>query len=71
MSTAERCVRHIVENFPMFGFGNVESAILQCSKELLENSLDSLKELGPYVVSRGEVQINFRGEIYCDASEIG
>jgi DNA topoisomerase VI subunit B len=60
MSSALRSVRHIIDNFSLFGFGNAEAAILQCAKELVENSLDSLKEVG----HRGEVQINILGK--CD-----
>ena len=46
----------------MFGFGNAEAAILQCAKELLENSLDAIEEVGPSMVARGEVHIIIKGE---------
>ena len=36
-------VKHIVENFNIFGFGSEESALLQSVKELLENSLDACR----------------------------
>lgn len=61
MSSSERCVRHIITNFPMFGFGNAEAAILQTAKELLENSMDALKERGLFEIDRGMIQINITG----------
>ena len=61
MSSAERCVKHITDNFPMFGFGNIEAAILQSAKELLENSLDAIEEAGPSMVARGEIHISIKG----------
>jgi hypothetical protein len=45
----------------MFGFGNAEAAILQCAKELLENSMDALKERGLYEISRGTIKISITG----------
>lgn len=36
-------VKHIMDNFNIFGFGNEEAALLQSIKELLENSIDSCK----------------------------
>lgn len=36
-------VKHITENFNIFGFGNEEAALLQSIKELLENSIDACK----------------------------
>jgi len=36
-------VKHIIDNFGIFGFGNEETALLQSVKELLENSLDACK----------------------------
>lgn len=36
-------VKHIVDNFNIFGFGNEETALLQSIKELLENSFDAFK----------------------------
>lgn len=36
-------VKHITDNFNIFGFGNEEAALLQSIKELLENSVDSCK----------------------------
>ena len=66
MTSSERCVRHITENFPMFGFGNAEAAILQCAKELIENSLDAVEEAGPSMVAKGEIHICIKGRlIYC------
>ncbi len=34
-------VRYITDNFGLFGFGQEDVAILQCTKELLENSIDA------------------------------
>jgi DNA topoisomerase VI subunit B len=34
-------VRHIVRNFNIFGFGTEHSALLQSTKELMENSIDA------------------------------
>jgi DNA topoisomerase VI subunit B len=45
----------------MFGFGNAEAAILQCAKELLENSMDALKERNPYEISQGSIKICITG----------
>ena len=39
-------VSHIVENFGIFGFGTEEQAILQTAKELIENSLDAIRQFG-------------------------
>jgi len=36
-------VKHVVENFGIFGFGSEETALLQSVKELLENSLDACR----------------------------
>ncbi len=36
-------VKHIIENFNLFGFGKEECALLQCVKELFENSLDACR----------------------------
>lgn len=60
MPSIEKCTQHIIDNFPMFGFGNAEAAILQCAKELLENSFDSLQEIKHLVTTRGSVQLNIR-----------
>ena len=35
----QKLLNHVTENFGLFGFGNVESAVLQSCKELIENSL--------------------------------
>ena len=36
-----RQFRHILENFPLFGFGSPQLSILQSVKELIENSIDA------------------------------
>jgi len=38
--------RHIVDNFPLFGFGNPALACIQTAKELIENSIDACRNLG-------------------------
>ena len=37
--------RHISQNLGLFGFGSPESALLQTTKELVENGIDACKEL--------------------------
>ena len=37
-------LRHITENFELYGFGNEQNAVLQCTKELIENSFDACKD---------------------------
>jgi DNA topoisomerase VI subunit B len=44
--------RHIINNLSIFGFGTSESALLQCVKELVENSIDSIKATLPENNSR-------------------
>jgi DNA topoisomerase VI subunit B len=61
MSAADSTVRHVAENLQMFGFGNAESAMLQCVKELFDNSLDSLKDAASCTASRGNIQISMIG----------
>ena len=36
-------VKHVMDNFGIFGFGSEETALLQSVKELLENSLDACR----------------------------
>lgn len=49
-------VKHIVDNFFMFGFGTEESALLQCVKELVENSMDAsrVRQIG---AAKGRVRV--------------
>jgi len=49
-------VKHIVDNFNMFGFGSEASALLQCVKELVENSLDASRTTGQGTVG-GRVRV--------------
>ena len=41
-------VKHIIDNFSLFGFGNEENAILQSVKELVENGIDACKAAHSY-----------------------
>jgi DNA topoisomerase VI subunit B len=61
MSAVDSTVRHVAENLHMFGFGNAESAMLQCVKELFDNSLDSLKDTASCTASLGNIQISMTG----------
>ncbi|KAJ1419576.1 hypothetical protein B484DRAFT_135726 [Ochromonadaceae sp. CCMP2298] len=36
-------VRHVANNLTIFGFGSQEGALVQCIKELVENSIDACK----------------------------
>lgn len=36
---------HIANNFNLFGFGSPSSALVQCVKELVENSIDACREV--------------------------
>ena len=58
--SADSSVRHVAENLQMFGFSNVESAVLQCVKELFDNSLDSLKDTAS-CSAKGNIQISMIG----------
>ena len=58
MSSAEN--QHVMKRFSMHGFGNAEAAILQCAKELLENSFDALKEIEHFTTTRGAIQLRIR-----------
>lgn len=49
-------VKHIVDNFFMFGFGSEESALLQCVKELVENSIDASR-VGQIGATKGRVRV--------------
>lgn len=60
MSSPERYVRHIIERFPMYGLGNSEAAILQCAKELLQNSFDALKDIEHFTTTRGAVHLKIK-----------
>ena len=59
MATADRSTFHVIENLSMFGFSNPVAAILQCVKELVENSLDSLIDNSSGY--RGDIHINITG----------
>lgn len=37
--------RHVIENFPLFGFGSPALACLQTIKELVENSIDACRDI--------------------------
>lgn len=51
-------VKHIVDNFNMFGFGSEESALLQCVKELVENSMDASRVRdGQMMMGTGRVRV--------------
>lgn len=43
--------RHIVDNFPLFGFGNPAFACIQTAKELIENSIDACRNQGECSIS--------------------
>lgn len=66
MATADSSTFHVIENLSMFGFSNPVAAILQCVKELVENSLDSLIDNSSGY--RGDVHINITGIILLTAS---
>ena len=61
MATTDKSTSHVFENLPMFGFNNPVAAILQCVKELVENSLDSLLDTSSGY--RGDIHINITGII--------
>lgn len=61
MATADRSTFHVIENLSMFGFSNPVAAILQCVKELVENSLDSLIDNSSGC--RGDIHISITGII--------
>jgi DNA topoisomerase VI subunit B len=64
MNTYDETVRHVVENFPLFGFGDAETAMFQCIKELLDNSLDSLRDDTRPTGMQSDVKIHLRGVEY-------
>ena len=43
-TAGELSIRHVTDNFALFGFLNSETSILQTAKELIENSLDAVNE---------------------------
>ena len=61
MAASDETVRHVIDNFPMFGFGDAETAILQCIKELLDNSLDSIRDDSRSIAVQSDIQIHLRG----------
>lgn len=61
MDMYDETVRHVVENFPLFGFGDAETAMFQCIKELLDNSLDSLRDNTRLSGVQSDIKIHLRG----------
>jgi DNA topoisomerase VI subunit B len=43
MTALTPAIKHIVNNFQLYGFGSEESAIIQSAKEVIENSIDACK----------------------------
>ena len=64
MNAYDETVRHVVENFPLFGFRDAETAMFQCIKELLDNSLDSLRDDSRLTGVQSDIKIHLQGIQY-------
>jgi DNA topoisomerase VI subunit B len=50
--------QHIIDNFPLFGFSNKFSGILQATKELIDNSIDAIRAVELIEDEDEEMKIN-------------